>query len=94
VTAVDQAQIAEYAKVICRPFPQITVLRQDVNLLDSRYDIIVCEWMGYFLLYEGFVYDIIKARDRLLKPGGLIMPDKFAMYVCGIKDIRETKLEK
>ena len=50
--------------------------------------------MGYFLLYEGFVYDIIKARDRLLKPGGLIMPDKFAMYLCGIKDTKETKLEK
>lgn len=50
--------------------------------------------MGYFLLYESFIYDIIKARDRLLKPGGLILPDRFAMYVCGLTDTKEFKLEK
>ena len=31
VTAVDKAQIAEYAKVICKPFPQVTVLRADIS---------------------------------------------------------------
>ena len=50
--------------------------------------------MGYFLLYEAFIYDIIEARNWLLKPGGLVLPDKYAMYVCGIKDFREIKLEK
>ena len=50
--------------------------------------------MGYFLLYESFIYDIIKARDKLLKPGGIVLPDKFAMYTCGVIDSRETKLEK
>jgi protein arginine N-methyltransferase 1 len=50
----------------------------------KQYDVIVSEWMGYFLLYESVIYDVIKTRDCLLKPGGLIMPDKFSMYVCGV----------
>ena len=46
-------------------------------------DVIVAEWMGYCLLYEGFVYDIIRARDKHLKPGGTVMPDKHCLYVAG-----------
>lgn len=95
VTAIDNATIAEYAKEICKPYSQITVLKQNISeLTERKYDIIVCEWMGYFLLYESFIFDIIKARDRLLKPGGLILPDRFAMYVCGLTDTKEFKLEK
>ncbi len=28
----------------------------------------------------------IYARDKLLKPNGIIMPDKARMFVCAIKD--------
>jgi type I protein arginine methyltransferase len=50
--------------------------------------------MGYFLLYESFVYDVIKARDKLLKPGGIMLPNRLRMNVSGFKDSNETKLEK
>jgi hypothetical protein len=32
--------------------------------------------MGYFLLYESMLESIITARDKWLKPNGLILPDK------------------
>ena len=64
--------------------------------LDSadRVDIIVCEWMGYFLLYENFLKDVILARDKHLKPGGMILPNRVRMQVAGRTDRREVKLEK
>lgn len=73
--AVDNATIAQYAKVICRPYPQIEVMQSNIHSVDVKADAIVCEWMGYFLLYEGFVYDVIKARNKMLMPGGVIIPD-------------------
>jgi hypothetical protein len=33
-------------------------------------DIIISEWMGYFLLYESMLDTVIWARDKWLKPGG------------------------
>lgn len=89
VLAVDNATIADYAKHICCNYPTIKVVKCPIQKLindqeKKHYDVIVSEWMGYFLLYESVIYDVIKTRDCLLKPGGLIMPDKFSMYVCGV----------
>ena len=50
-------------------------------------DIIVSEWMGYFLLYESMLDTVIFARDKWLIPeNGIIFPDKAIMYLCGAED--------
>ncbi len=49
-------------------------------------DIIISEWMGYFLYYESMLDTVLYARDRYLAPGGLIFPDKATMMICGIED--------
>jgi protein arginine N-methyltransferase 3 len=46
-------------------------------------DVIVSEWMGYFLLYELMLSSVIHARDHWLKPSGAILPDTAEMYVAG-----------
>jgi protein arginine N-methyltransferase 1 len=42
--------------------------------------------MGYFLLYESMVDSVIYARDKWLVPNGVMLPDKFVMYVAAIED--------
>ena len=42
----------------------------------AQVDIIISEWMGYFLLYESMLDTVLVARDRWLAPGGLLFPDK------------------
>ena len=42
----------------------------------EKVDIIISEWMGYFLLYESMLDTVIVARDRWLVKDGLILPDK------------------
>lgn len=49
-------------------------------------DIIVSGWMGYFLTYEARLGEVLKARDRWLKAGGLLFPDRAKQYVALIED--------
>jgi len=52
----------------------------------EKVDIIVCEWMGNFLLSNSFLKSVIYARDKFLVRDGLIFPDKATLYICGIQD--------
>ena len=36
-------------------------------------DVIVSEWMGYFLLFESMLDSVIYAREKWLRPGGIGM---------------------
>lgn len=59
----------------------------------QQFDIIISEWMGYFLLYESMLDTVLLARDKYLKPDGLIFPDHASMYLAAIED-EEYKEEK
>ena len=56
-------------------------------------DIIISEWMGYFLLYESMLDTIIFARDKYLKADGLLLPDRACLNVVAIED-SQYKQEK
>ena len=75
---------------------KITLLQgkmEEVKLPFEKVDIIISEWMGYFLLYESMLDTVLYARDRYLKEGGLIFPDKAMIFMAGIED-GEYKEEK
>lgn len=59
----------------------------------EKFDIIISEWMGYFLLYESMLDTVLLARDKYLQPDGLIFPDVATLYVAAIED-SEYKEEK
>jgi protein arginine N-methyltransferase 6 len=52
---------------------------QDVEVED-KVDVIISEWMGYMLLYESMLPSVLFARDKWLKPGGLILPSHATVY--------------
>ena len=43
--------------------------------LPERVDVIVSEWLGGFGIDEGMLVPVIAARDRWLKPGGVMIPE-------------------
>jgi len=49
-------------------------------------DIIISEWMGYCLLYESMLPTVLHARDKWLKPDGIILPDKASIHLVAIED--------
>lgn len=92
VYSVDMSNIIEKAREIVELNgfgDKITLLQgklEDIKLPVDSVDIIVSEWMGYFLLYELMLDTVLWARDRYLAKGGLILPDKCNMYIAGIED--------
>jgi protein arginine N-methyltransferase 1 len=65
----------------------------NLSIRITQVDIIISEWMGYFLLYESMLDTVLYARDKWLVPGGMILPDKATLYLCAIED-EEYKHEK
>lgn len=49
--------------------------------LPEKVDVIVSEWMGYFLLYECMLDSVLHARDRFLKPNGLMVPSQTSIML-------------
>lgn len=63
---------------------------EDTELPVDKVDIIISEWMGYFLLFENMLDSIVYARDHHLKqPGGIIMPNRFSLELLGASDMRK-----
>lgn len=50
--------------------------------LPEKVDVIVSEWMGYFLLRESMVESVLLARDRWLRPGGVMYPSHARLLVA------------
>jgi hypothetical protein len=99
VIGVDMSTIIEKAREIVElngMSNKITLLQgkmEEVELPYPKVDIIISEWMGYFLLYESMLDTVLYARDKYLAPNGLIFPDKATIFMAGIED-GEYKDEK
>lgn len=46
----------------------------ELDIFLVQVDIIISEWMGYFLLRESMLDSVLVARDKFLKPGGALYP--------------------
>ena len=52
----------------------------------EKVDIIISEWMGYFLLYESMFDSVLYARDKWLAEDGILMPNRAKMYIAVLDD--------
>jgi type I protein arginine methyltransferase len=99
VVGVDMSTIIEKAREIVEVngmADKITLIQgkmEEIEMPFPKVDIIVSEWMGYFLLYESMLDTVLYARDKYLAPNGLIFPDKATIFMAGIED-GEYKDEK
>jgi len=98
VYGIDMSSIIDHAKNIVKDNKldkDITLIKGKVEEVElpEKVDIIISEWMGYCLLYESMLDTVLFARDKWLKPGGLMFPDKASMFMTAIED-HEYKEEK
>jgi len=99
VVGIDMSNIIDQAVKIVEANgfkDTITLVKgklEEAELPIQQYDIIISEWMGYFLLYESMLDTVLEARDRYLKPDGLLFPDHAIMYLAAIED-QDYKEEK
>lgn len=99
VYAIECSNIIDYARKIIEAnnlSKTITLIKgkvEEVVLPVPKVDIIISEWMGYCLFYESMLDTVLFARDKWLKPDGLLFPDKCTLYITAIED-RQYKDEK
>jgi len=99
VYAIDNSSIIEQARQIAADngmADKITFIRgkaEEIELPVDKVDVILSEWMGYFLVYESMMDTVIYARDKWLKKDGYLLPDRASISICGIED-EDYKEEK
>lgn len=59
---------------------------EDVPLPVDKVDVIVSEWMGYFLMFEGMLDSVIYARKNYLREGGYLLPNRCNVSIVGYGD--------
>jgi type I protein arginine methyltransferase len=99
VFAVEYTDMAKHARTLVENNGLSHIIEviqssvEDLELGDIKVDIIISEWMGYFLLRESMLDSVIRARDRWLAPTGAMYPSHAAMYWGAIayEDDREGK---
>lgn len=106
VFAVEYTDMASNAALVMKANKVdhiVTVVKgaiEDVELIDpdtglsveGKVDIIVSEWMGYFLLRESMMDSLIRGRDKFLKKDtGLMFPSHATMYLSPISDEGERQ---
>jgi protein arginine N-methyltransferase 1 len=78
VYGIEFADIADYAREIVKKnnlTDKITIIKSKVEeavLPVDKVDIIISEWMGYFLIYESMLDTVLYARDKWLRPDGYV----------------------
>lgn len=100
VLGVERSEVVDFARTIAEDngFREVVTYVQgnveEVELPVEKVDIIVSEWMGYFLMFESMLDSVLFARDKWLKPGGQMFPDRARLLMAGIEDAdyKEEKL--
>lgn len=101
VYSLEFADIADFAKEIVKKNglgDKITIIKSKVEeavLPVDKVDIIISEWMGYFLLYESMLDTVLYARDKWLVKGGLLLPDRSSIHIAAFEDVdyKKSKLD-
>lgn len=97
VYAIENAEIAFFAREIIKNnglADKITVIKgkmEEITLPVDKVDIIISEWMGYFLLYESMLDSVLWARDKYLAPNGKMFPDRAIIYMAAMEDESEKR---
>ncbi|NES03322.1 MAG: methyltransferase domain-containing protein [Okeania sp. SIO2F4] len=107
VYAVDASNAAQLARRLVQSSnlsDVVTIIHSKIEEVEipEPVDVIVSEWMGCFLLKESMFDSVAYARDKWLKPGGLMLPSRatilLGLYAPGNDSDRtnvvKLKLEK
>ncbi|CAM9887079.1 unnamed protein product [Ectocarpus fasciculatus] len=91
VYAVEYTDMAKHARTMVEKngFGDVIQVIQgsaESLQLPEKVDVIVSEWMGYFLLRESMLDSVVVARDKWLKDTGVMFPSHATMVWAPVDD--------
>uniref|UniRef100_A0A3Q2H2U5 Protein arginine N-methyltransferase 3 n=1 Tax=Equus caballus TaxID=9796 RepID=A0A3Q2H2U5_HORSE len=101
VLGVDQSEILYQAMDIISPEMALHCLLnkledtvilikgkiEEVRLPVEKVDVIISEWMGYFLLFESMLDSVLYAKNKYLAKGGSVYPDICTISLVAVSDV-------
>jgi len=75
---------------------QVIQSRVEDVVLPEKVDVIVSEWMGFYLLHESMLDSVLNARDRFLKEDtGIMMPSHATIYAapCSMQEYWQSNIK-
>ncbi|KAF8070949.1 PRMT10 [Scenedesmus sp. PABB004] len=90
VYAVEATSMAKHARTLVEANKLghvVEVIQGTIETIDlpEKVDVIISEWMGYFLLRESMLDSVLVARDKWLKPGGALYPSHARMFIAPMR---------
>ncbi|NXL87500.1 ANM3 methyltransferase, partial [Alectura lathami] len=95
VIGVDQSEIIYQAMDIIRLNKLEKIISlfkgriEEVSLPLEKVDVIISEWMGYFLLFESMLDSVIYAKNKYLAEGGSVYPDICTISLVAVGDMNK-----
>jgi SAM-dependent methyltransferase len=91
VYAVEQTSVAVLAQELAAANGVeeiVQVIHGDILDVEprERVDVVVSEWLGGFGIDEGMLVPVTAARDRWLKPGGVMIPRSVTAWAALVHD--------
>lgn len=91
VYAVDNSEIIKIAREIARTNgldDRITFIHGDIEQVEvpEKVDLLVSEWLGHFVVIENMLEAVLTARNKFLKPKGLMLPRSVEMFAVPMAD--------
>ncbi|CAE7686451.1 PRMT10 [Symbiodinium microadriaticum] len=96
VYAIEYTEMAVHARALVEANGMSDIVEviqssaEDINL-PCQVDIIISEWMGYFLLRESMLDSVIRARNKWMKPGGSMFPSTATMFLGCISNEQDRE---
>ncbi|KAF2078083.1 hypothetical protein CYY_000634 [Polysphondylium violaceum] len=91
VYAVEGSLMAIYCKQLVEANNLdsiITVIHKRLEDIEQeipeKVDIIISEWMGFYLFHESMLDSVIYARDKYLKPNGIMFPSRADLFMTPV----------
>ena len=88
VYAVEASEVAILAQKLVKEngMDNIKVIQGTIESvkLPEKVDVIISEWMGFYLVHEGMLSSLIYARENFLKPDGIIFPNRADLFAAPV----------
>lgn len=87
VEATDMAKNARKLVAANKLDHVVEVIQGTIETIElpEQVDIVISEWMGYFLLRESMLDSVVLARDKFMKEGGAMYPSQARMFLAPIR---------
>ena len=89
VIAVEASRLADLLSknVAVNKIKNLVVIRGDIEEIESipeQADILISQYMGFLVYDPTLLSRFLRARNRFLKPEGIMMPDSIRILISGV----------